>query len=122
MMVKPATQSHRRIVGRQIASGRPDDAGEFQFVVEGVAAMRRMDGIAVANNRDGVREVEDGDLIPLRHHLEPAVHPACLDVLLEGVKIANVRGEAEVVSYRMSPQRHNVRSAQSNLRRQTMRT
>src|SRR6516225_2798759 len=39
----------------------------------------------------GVREVEDGDLVPLRGHVQPARGARRADVLLEGVEVADRR-------------------------------
>src|SRR4029077_2703746 len=86
---EPGDAIHRRVVGRQVAGRCADHAGEFQFVVEGVASLRGVDRIAVPDHGDRVREVEDGNLVPLRDHVEIAVGAAGLDMLLKGIEVAD---------------------------------
>jgi hypothetical protein len=50
-----------------------------------------VNGIAVADNCDGIREIENRDLIPLGEHVEPAMLAARAYVLLKGVKVTDGR-------------------------------
>ena len=65
---------------------------------EGVS-VRSPHGVAVAHDRDRIREVEHRHLVPLRDHVEPTMPPAGRHVLLEGIEIADAADlDAEIPS------------------------
>ena len=80
------------MLGGDVAAGAADDAGDFQLEIEVLRGAGRGHGRVGAVDRVGVGEVEDRDVIPLRDHVEAAQGARRLDVLLEGVEVAQVVG------------------------------
>ena len=93
--MKPATASSARSSAGQVAGLAADHTGQLELVVERLAAPRRPDLGLVADHARRVREVEDRHLIPLRHHVEPALAPARRHVLLEGIEVADAGDRRE---------------------------
>ena len=82
-----------RLGGCQVAAVAADHRGDFELVVEDLAAGRDCDVVVRADEGVGVREVERRRLVPARVHLArrlvEAHHP--LDVLLERQEVADRR-------------------------------
>ena len=69
-----------------------DHRGHLELVVQRLGALRVRDLVVGPVDRGRVREVEDRDLVPLRHDLAAAGDRARVaDVLLEGVEVAHRR-------------------------------
>src|SRR5271157_5726009 len=89
----------RAIGGGKVTSRLADHAGQFQLVIERLAVAGTPDVGLVADDAGGAREIEDGHAVPLGHHVEPAVAPACRHVLLEGVEVADAGDLGERASH-----------------------
>ena len=101
MIVKPGDGLERPVVGGQVAGLAADHAGQLELVSRAPALPRGAQTSAlVADHARRVREVEDRHLVPLRHHVEPALAPAGRDVLLERVEVADAgdRGQGRLMA------------------------
>ena len=99
MIVNPATASSGPIVVGQVAGLPADHAGQLELIIERLAPARRPDVGLVADHAGRIGEIEDGHLIPLGHHLQPALAPTGRHVLLKGVKVADAgdRGKRALI-------------------------
>jgi hypothetical protein len=103
----PALKIARRpVVHHREATDLPlgaDDGGDLELVVELLRSLRIRDLVFRPVDRRRVREVEDRLLVPLGGHIEASQGACSLDVLLEGIEVAdrggmeNRRAEEHVV-------------------------
>ena len=78
-------------VGIEVGTTHPDDGGHLQLVVELLRPGRHGHLVERSDDGRGVGEVEDGELVPVGLHLQPAPLPGGPDVLLEGVEVPDRR-------------------------------
>ena len=79
------------LVGIEVGPIHPHDGGHLQLVVELPRPGRHGHLVERSDDGRGVGEVEDGELVPVRFHLQPAPLPGGPDVLFEGIEVADRR-------------------------------
>src|SRR5579884_2059068 len=74
---------------RNVFALAPDDAGDLQFDIQFLAALRVGNGLIGAVDFARIGEVENWHLVPFGNHAEAAQGAGGLDMLLKGVEIAD---------------------------------